>query len=60
MGLGKTETPVLQGTHKFSRTLETRAKSVISHDPEPDLPAGLRGTPEQVGGGCGSLWVQGP
>ena len=60
MGLGRTETPLLQDTHKVSCALEARAKSVISYDPEPDLPACLRGTPEQVGAGCGSLWAQGP
>ena len=36
-----------------------REGAVIPQETEPDLPAGVGGSPAEAGGGCGSPWGQG-
>ena len=53
-GLGETETPLLEGAHKFSGTLRPTAKALTAYKPGPDLPAGLGESPGEAGG---LLWL---
>ena len=58
-GLGETETPLLEGTHKVVGGSGPRGRSSDPGETEPDLPASVGGFPAEVGGGCGSPWGQG-
>ena len=58
-GLGETETPLLQGTHKVVCALEPRVRSSDPAETELDLPASVGGLPAEAGGGSGSPWGQG-
>ena len=58
-GLGETETPLLEGTHKLMCTSGHRGRAVTPGETEPDLPASVGGSPAEVGSGCGSPWGQG-
>ena len=57
-GLGKTETPLLEGTHKVVLHRD-RGEEVNPGETEPDLPASIGRSPAEAGGGYGSLWGQG-
>ena len=56
-GLGETETPLLEGTYKFSCAPGPRAKAVTSQHLGPDLPAGLGGSSGEGGGTGVWLWL---
>ena len=50
----------LGGNTQSSACVRTQGKgSVTPQETEPDLPAGVGGSPAEVGGGCGSLRGQG-
>ena len=51
-GLGKTETPLLEGTHKVVCASGSRGRSSDPIDTEPDLPTSVAGSPEEAGSGC--------
>ena len=58
-GWRETETPLLEGTHNFQAHWEgPRGKSSDFKRAWPNLPAGLRGSSGDIGGGCGSLQGQ--
>ena len=58
-GLREIETPLLEGTQRFQAHWEgPRGKSSDFIRAWPNLPAGLRGSSGDVGGGCGSLQGQ--
>ena len=59
-GLGEAETQLLEGTHKVSWTQGPRGKKQWPHKKlsQTYMPS-TRGSPAEVGGGCGSLWGQG-
>ena len=55
----ETETPVLEGAHKFLYALGSRAKRVTSYAPGPKVFAGLEGVPGRWGGGKGQQLIIG-
>ena len=51
---------ILGGHTQSSGCIRTQAEGVVTpQETEPDLPASVAGSPEETGGGCGSLWGQG-
>ena len=58
-GLGETETPLLEGTHKVVCASGPRGRSSDPTETESDLPASVGGSLAEAGGGCGSLRGQG-
>ena len=48
-GLGETETPILEGTHKVVCALGPRGRSSDPGETEPDLPAGVGRPPAEAG-----------
>ena len=50
-GMGETETPLLEGTHKVVCTSGPRGRSSDPIETEPDLPASVGGSPAEAGGG---------
>ena len=59
-GLAEPETPLLKGVDKVLCPSGPRGKkAVTSEEIGSDLPAHIRGSPVEAGGGCGSLQGQG-
>ena len=58
-GLGETETPLLEGTHKVVCASGPRGRSSDPGETEPDLSASVGGSPAEAGGGSVSPWGQG-
>ena len=58
-GLGETETPLLEGTHKVVCASGPGEGAVTPEETEPDLPATVGGAPAEARGGCGLPWGQG-
>ena len=59
-GLGEPETPLLGGADKVMCASGPRGKKAVnSEEMGSDLPALIRGSPVEAGGGCGSLQGQG-
>ena len=50
-GLGETETPLLEGTHKVVCTSGHKGRSSDPIEAERDLPASVGGSPEEAGVG---------
>ena len=58
-GLGEKQTLPFEGEYNVSCPPISRGKkAVTSWESQTDLPAGIGGSPAEVGGGCGSLWGQ--
>ena len=56
MGLGETETPILERCTQTFMCIELQGKSELPQESGSDLTAVLGGSPGKTGGDCGSLW----
>ena len=58
-GLGGKQTLPFEGEYKVSCPPISRGKKAVTPwESQTDLPAGIGGSPAEVGDGCGSLWGQ--